>query len=324
MLVQITFIEKNIAVCIQIRITPCSACFLHIVFQRIGNVIVNHQTDILFVHAHAKGRGRNNDLHLSGDKRLLILDFFAAVHFPVKRSCFVAVICQLLRDLHSALGAGYIDDRRAVLLLDQSAQRIIFFVIICLIQHLIPKIAAGGSSRIQFQIQPQLHLEIVADILNDLLFCGCREAGYRNRIADILLFLKMTDKISDIEIVHAEILSPRREAVCFIYDKPHDIPREQQFLDRAGPQRFRRDVEQRCDAVLYALNRFSTLHSIQQTVDCDCIGNAAFCQIIHLVFHQRLQRRNNYGQTFRIFASHKRRKLESDGFSAAGREYRKQ
>ena len=112
--------------------------------------------------------------------------------------------------------------------------------------------------------------------------------------------------------------------MCFINHKPHDIPREQQLLNRAGPQRFRRDVEQRCDAVLYALDRFGTLHSIQQTVDCDCIGNAAFCQIIHLVFHQRLQRRNDNGQTFGVLACHERRQLKCDRLTAAGRKDRKQ
>ena len=97
-----------------------------------------------------------------------------------------------------------------------------------------------GSKDTQFDTE--FLLEIVADIANDFLFgCGS-ETGNCYRLGLLFLLLQLTDKIADVEVVGAEVLSPGGEAVCLINHKPHHITAHKQPLYRIAAEHFRGNV----------------------------------------------------------------------------------
>ena len=82
---------QHIAFCLQGLIPACSPRFLHIVFQRVGNVIVDHQFHIGLVHSHAKGGCCHNYLYFVPDESFLVFLLLAAVHFPIEWPCLKAI-----------------------------------------------------------------------------------------------------------------------------------------------------------------------------------------------------------------------------------------
>ena len=54
MFVKVGIIVQDIAAGLEMRVPAGPSRLLHIIFQRIGDVIMNHQADILLVHAHSE------------------------------------------------------------------------------------------------------------------------------------------------------------------------------------------------------------------------------------------------------------------------------
>ena len=54
MLIQIIVTIKHIATGTEVRVATGSPCLLHIILQRIRNIVVHHQTDIFLIDSHAK------------------------------------------------------------------------------------------------------------------------------------------------------------------------------------------------------------------------------------------------------------------------------
>ena len=129
MFIQIIVIIQNKTFRKQARVAPCAPCFLHIVFKRIGDIIMNNQLDVFFVNTHAERRGSNHDFYLVVDKRFLVCNLFIRVHFPVEWLCREAVACQLFRKLNRSSCARNVYDGWTILLLDQGTKRIVFFLI---------------------------------------------------------------------------------------------------------------------------------------------------------------------------------------------------
>ena len=85
MFVQIIVTIKHIATCTEAGITTGSACFLNVVLQRIGNIIMYHKTDIFLINPHAKCRRSHNDVHLIVHEGILVGNFFISFHFTIER-----------------------------------------------------------------------------------------------------------------------------------------------------------------------------------------------------------------------------------------------
>ena len=76
MLVQIIVTIKHITTRAEAGITTGSTCFLNVVLQRIGNVIMYHKTDIFFVDSHTKCRRSHDDVYLVIHECILVGNFF--------------------------------------------------------------------------------------------------------------------------------------------------------------------------------------------------------------------------------------------------------
>ena len=59
---------------------------------------------------------------------------------------------------------------------------------------------------------------------------------------EALSLLIHSDKLADIEVIHTEILSPRREAVGFVDDKPYHMTRHQNLFHGIRPKHLRSNI----------------------------------------------------------------------------------
>ena len=96
MLIEVVVIKQNIAVRFGMNITTCSSCFLKIVLQRVGNVIMNHKSNIALVYAHAESRCSDDDSYLVVDEVLLVPDLCHSVHLAMESPGVQTIISQLL------------------------------------------------------------------------------------------------------------------------------------------------------------------------------------------------------------------------------------
>ncbi len=85
MFVEIGVAVKHEATSLKMRVASGAPGLLYIIFQGTGNVIVNHESHVLFVHSHAESRGGDNDAHLVCHESVLIGNFFVSLHFSVER-----------------------------------------------------------------------------------------------------------------------------------------------------------------------------------------------------------------------------------------------
>ena len=104
MLVQVVVIVKHITTCAEARVTTCPACFLNVVFQRIGNVIMYHKADIFLVYSHTECRRSYDDVYLVVHESVLVGIFFISFHLAIERQCLVTVASQFCSQFHRSFG----------------------------------------------------------------------------------------------------------------------------------------------------------------------------------------------------------------------------
>ncbi len=63
--IKVLFVIEDKAISNYVFITTCPACFLDIVFERIGYLIVHHHANILFIYPHSECGGGNHDWNIS-------------------------------------------------------------------------------------------------------------------------------------------------------------------------------------------------------------------------------------------------------------------
>jgi len=105
--------------------------------------------------------------------------------------------------------------------------------------------------------------------------------------------------------------------VGFIDDKADQLPTQQQAFHGSGAQGFGGNVQQTGRAVAYPLHGLGALDGVEQAVDGHRIGDAGLFEVVHLVFHQRLQGGNDHRQSPHVLPAHQGRQLEGQGFAAA-------
>lgn len=174
----------------------------------------------------------------------------------------------------------------------------------------------GGGKDLQILIQRLP--EVLADVAYDLLLGSGSEAGNGyGSLPEALCLLQLPDEVSNVLIVHPEILTPGGKAVRLIDDKADYVSPKQQPFYGARAQLFGGDVEQGSRPVLNALKSIGALYWIQQATDGQGFGDARLFQIVHLILHERLKGRDDHCQAMHALACHEGRQLEGDGFAAA-------
>ena len=208
MLVQIVVAEQNVALGVELRVTSGASGLLHVILQRVGNVIVDHHAHILFIYSHAERGCCHDGPHLVVHEGILVGDFVVGIHFAVEGQRGKTVAGQLFGNLSRLLPARNVDDGRIIGSSQQVAQIVVFLFFRFCIDDGIAQVGPRCCGGKQFELQSQLPLEIVADVGNDLLFGGGGETGNRNGYAVAFFLLDSPDEVADVEVVHAEIVAP--------------------------------------------------------------------------------------------------------------------
>ena len=284
--------------------------------------MVNDELDVLLIHPHPEGGGRDHDLYAVREKGVLVFDLLFGIHLPVVRKCRKAVPRETVGQILGRGDAVRVDDRRTVAALDEASHVGVLCVAVVEVLDLILEVFAHRRRAEHAKVNAQGALEIVADVLHDLRLRGGGEARDRNFAPDALL--KLLQKLPDVEVVHAEVVAPGRKAVGFVDHEALDPTFLQRPHDRRRPQCFGRDVEKRRPSALDFFKGRLSFEQIDEPVDRGGGEDLLFLEIVHLVLHKGLQGRENDRESRRRAGRHERRQLEGDGLAAARREDREQ
>ena len=121
-LVQVLIAIEYIAFGIEVWISSCTSCLLYIVLQRVGDVVVDNQPHIALIYSHTEGGGGNDDSYLVAHEGILIVYLLIGIHLAIIGQGGYTITCQFQGEFPGSLGAGYVDDGRAICLLYQRAQ----------------------------------------------------------------------------------------------------------------------------------------------------------------------------------------------------------
>ena len=135
MLLQIAIAIQHIAFCAKAWITSCASCLLNIIFQRVGYVVVNHQSYVFLIYAHTKRRGSNNDAHAIVHEGFLVVCLFVGLHLSVERQCLETIASKSLGQLFCAFGARHIHNSRTRACRHQRAKLQILVIIVFGVYH---------------------------------------------------------------------------------------------------------------------------------------------------------------------------------------------
>lgn len=186
--------------------------FLGVIFEGFGEVVVIDGPDVCFVDAHAEGDGSANDRGFPGHE--LLLDFGA--YFRSQTSMVgaggKAVFVEETREGFRAKLQGGVDDGGLVRRVFESFKKVIPAVGIC--ERGDRKLEVG-SVKGQLMVIVRGDLEVVANVFRNLRCRCCREA-------ENPLNPKLLGEAGEFEVVGPEVMSPFRNAVCFIDGKKRD------------------------------------------------------------------------------------------------------
>ena len=176
MLVQVGIAIQHEASCLKMRITSGTSCLLHIVLQRIRNVIMHHQSHIALIHTHTKGRCGYDDTNLIGHEGILIGYLVIGIHLSVERQCPISIASEFFCKQPSTFGSRHIDYRWAIALDYQRTQFRILVLIGVGMDDRITQIGSRSCRCKQLQIKVESSFEVITDVLNHLLFGGSCKA----------------------------------------------------------------------------------------------------------------------------------------------------
>ena len=118
-LIQVLVAIEYIAFGIEVWVSSCTSSLLYIVLQRVGDVVVDNQPHIALIYSHAEGGGGNDDSYLIAHEGILIVYLLIGIHLAIIGQGGYTVTGQFLGEFTGALGAGYVDDGRAICLFHQ-------------------------------------------------------------------------------------------------------------------------------------------------------------------------------------------------------------
>src|SRR5215203_5251315 len=95
-------------------------------------------------------------------------------------------------------GTGNINDGWTILRFNYESKLIVLIIFVIFLKNFVLKICPGRLGPENLKINIQFFFEINSYILNYFLFCGSSKTGYRDRIFNIFLLLKVLNKVSDI------------------------------------------------------------------------------------------------------------------------------
>ena len=258
---------------------------------------MHHQAHVVLVDPHTEGIGGADHLQLASDEGVLDAAFLGHLEPGMETLGAPALGLEMAGQfLHPAPTRG-IDHGRALL-----AQMF-------LEQGVEPRelLLATGEQDVELQVRallptleqtqrdPEFLLEVLADLLDHLGLGGRREAGDR-RHRHALALGQLADEARGVEIVGPEVMTPLGEAVRLVEHPGADLAALEHLAEGCVAQLFGRDVEDGDVTQTHPLQHVAALGRGQHAVDGGSAGGAGLGgEVVDLVLHQRLQRRDDQG-----------------------------
>ena len=281
------------------------ARLLIIAFEALGNIVMDHVAHVGFVDTHAESDRRDDHIHLLVQKLVLIRGARRRVHTGVIGSHFDIVGGQQLRKLLDLLAAQAVDDARLALVAldvaDDLLGRIDFRA------DFVKQVRAVERRLEHRRVE---HAQVLLDIHLHLGRRGRRQRDQR-RGSDLV------DDRAYAAILRPEVVSPLRNAVRLVdrIERNSDFAQEIDII--LLRKRLGGEIEQLGLALEHVALDFRYGSLIQRRVQKmgHAVLHAESPHRIHLVFHQRDQRRNDD----RHPVHHQRGQLIAQRFAASRR-----
>ena len=278
-----TLLAPDIAGCEQqahISWQPVSAGTTDLLVVRldvVGQIDVQHVTDVGFVDAHTESHGRDHDVDFVSDERRLVLRPHLGREPSVIRQRFQATLLQPLgHRVHVFAGAAVDDSALTLVCIDEGKR---------LRQH----VGLGLNVYVEVWAIEAAHKsvgvakgQLVADIGLHLRCRGCRQRHTRG-VGETLAHL------DQLAVLGSEVVTPARNAVCFIDGDELQATLLKQLQNVGLEQRFWRQVQQLDVAGSHLVFDHAIGSGIERAVQI-AGRHAPTCQLRDLVFHQRNQR----------------------------------
>ena len=158
---------------------------------------------------------------------------------------------------------------------------------------------------------------MVADVAHYFGLGGGGQAEHRSRRFIARGFL---DEAADIAVVGPEIVAPFRHAMRLVQHPEPDLTLRQNRADRVAAQLLGRDQKHRRLSHAHTVQRILPLGHREHSIDGDGRGNSCPRHALHLIGHQRDQRRDHHGQRPGLVELRQGGDLVADRFAGAGRQ----
>ena len=157
-----------------------------------------------------------------------------------------------------------------------------------------------------------------ADIRDDIRLGRCGEAEDRRRP----VLLAGLDESGDVEVVRAEVMPPLGQAMRFIEYPGADLPVHQGIGERDAAELLGCDEDQSEITQAKLVQHDSPFEWRQQAIEVAGTGDSSRLEVIDLILHQRLKRRDHHREAAVSVVSRQRRQLEAQRLPTAGRQDR--
>ena len=157
-------------------------------------------------------------------------------------------------------------------------------------------------------------LEVLANILDDVLLGGGRQAKNRRRVLSVVL----CDVARDVAVVRAEVVPPFRKAVRLVNDPCPDSASRDRRSEGTVAELLGGDEHDAGVAKTDLGERLRSLRHGDETIDG---GGACYSLASHggdLIGHQRHQGRDHHGESRSRLVAHQRRELVAKRLAGPG------
>ncbi len=286
---------------------------------------MDDEAHIGLVHAHAEGVGGDDHPQFAGDERTLDLLFQTRFEPGVIMGAGPA---HVLEKAGYFLGAGALAGKNngttdlrcaageAELHLQKAVDQRIFlrradgndFVV-----QVFPLVAAIEDA----QAHAQRFLEVGTDVFDDLLLGGCGKATHWRHFFG-RLGVAFADEARHIEIIGAKVVAPFGQAVRLVEHPGADPAHADGFDEGAVAELLGRNQQNAGIAEAYLVQHVAPLGHGQHAVQGRRVVDPGLDQVIDLILHQRLQRRDDDAQAAIAPMPRQGGQLVADRLAAAG------